>query len=159
MKFLSWNVCGLDSWRKRALIKNLIQQQNPNLVLIQETKKSSITSTLIKYIWSSSHIGWSSLDSVGASGGILILWRDLDFTIRETIQGLYSLSIHIVLADDFDFWLLAIYGPSRHELQDEFGQELHDFVGLARADGSLGVISMSLDGLGRNLLINQSLKA
>ena len=41
-------------------------------------------------------IGWESVESFGASRGILTLWDKSKITMVETIRGRYSLSIKCV---------------------------------------------------------------
>lgn len=73
MKIISSNVHGLNSWKKRALVKRSLQQQNPSIVLLQETKLDDTDSNIIKSIWSSPLIGWTTLDMIDTLGGLLIL--------------------------------------------------------------------------------------
>lgn len=111
-------------------IKKTILKHNPNFVLIQETKRNKIDRHIIKSIWSSSNIGWASLDAAGSAGGILILWSDPDFKIGEIVQGQFSVSLHVTLSDDFSFWLSSIYGPSTWPPRKAFWRELNDLAGL-----------------------------
>ena len=39
MKIISWNVRGLGSSNKRRVIKDFLRLENPDVVMIQETKK------------------------------------------------------------------------------------------------------------------------
>ncbi|KAA0047188.1 hypothetical protein E5676_scaffold1280G00100 [Cucumis melo var. makuwa] len=57
-KILSWNTRGLIDQSKQLAIKQLLENTNPNLVLIQESKRESIELDIIKAIWSSKDIGW-----------------------------------------------------------------------------------------------------
>ena len=57
------------------------------MVLIQESKMEILEVNFIKTIWSSMDIGWESLESYGASGGILTLWDKSKITVVETIRG------------------------------------------------------------------------
>lgn len=50
------------------MVKKLIQNHNRGIVLLQETKLASVDSLLIKSIWSSTFIGWTSLDAIDSSG-------------------------------------------------------------------------------------------
>ena len=38
MKFISWNIRGLNNPHKQDIIKNMIRDNKQNIVLIQETK-------------------------------------------------------------------------------------------------------------------------
>ena len=68
----------------------------------------------IKTIWSSMDIGWESVESFGASGGILTLWDKSKITVvetMETIRGRYSLSIKCVTLCKKCCWVTNVYGP------------------------------------------------
>lgn len=64
MKIQSWNVHHLNSGKKRTIVKRLIQQHNPSIVLLQETKLPDTDSFLVKSIWSFAFIGWAEIDAI-----------------------------------------------------------------------------------------------
>ncbi|XP_022158956.1 uncharacterized protein LOC111025405 [Momordica charantia] len=130
MKFLTWNVRGLDSWKKGALIKQFISRLNPNVVILQETKLSYMDILIVKSLWSAHGINWSALDASGMASGILILWNDPDLKAAEMIEGVFSLTINFCLSDGFLFWVSGIYGPSTTEFHYLFWQELLDLSDL-----------------------------
>jgi len=72
MKILTWNTRGLGDRSKRMVIKRSLKRLNPDLVLIQETKKDSIDINIIKELWSSKDIGWAFVEAIGRSGGIYV---------------------------------------------------------------------------------------
>ena len=39
MKILSWNKRGLGSKKKRRIVRNFLSSQNPDVVMLQETKR------------------------------------------------------------------------------------------------------------------------
>ena len=39
MKIISWNARGLGSRNKRRVVKDFLRSKNPDVVMIQETKK------------------------------------------------------------------------------------------------------------------------
>ena len=39
MKIISWNTMGLGSRKKRRVVKDFLRSENPDVVMIQETKK------------------------------------------------------------------------------------------------------------------------
>lgn len=48
MNILNWNYQGLNSTRKRHILHDLIVDHSVDLVLVQETKKRRVYSTLLK---------------------------------------------------------------------------------------------------------------
>ena len=75
MKINSWNVRGINASDKIKKIKRLVDDMKSDIVLLQETKLSqeSYEKTLFKWSkWSSFHS-----PSIGASGGLAVLWNPL----------------------------------------------------------------------------------
>lgn len=70
MKILSWNVRGLGTYRKRAVIKEFLKVYQPDIVMLQETKSDLCDRSSIKSIWGSHFCKWDILPSCGRSGGI-----------------------------------------------------------------------------------------
>lgn len=138
MKILSWNVRGLGSPSKRALIKDTISYLCPDFVILSETKLASISKRLIKSMWSSIRINWMALESTGSSGGILNMWDDLNFSVSDFVKGQFSLSIKISLADGFSWWLSGIYGPASRKYRGLLWRELYDLYGLCNDCWLLG---------------------
>ena len=84
------------------------------------------------------------------SGGILILWRPPEHTVHEVVHGIYTLSIHIELADGFSFWCSPVYGPYDDCFHLDFWNELHDVAGLGGENWIIGGdFKMLLAGLGK----------
>lgn len=71
---LSWNVRGLGSSNRRVVVKRVIRQSRASLVLIQETKITSLDDDLVRQTTGSRFFNWLGLNAVGSSGGILLLW-------------------------------------------------------------------------------------
>lgn len=65
---LSWNVHGLGSSNRRAVVKRVIRQSRASLVLIHETKISSLNDDLVRQTAGSRFFNWVGLNVVGSSG-------------------------------------------------------------------------------------------
>ena len=79
MKFLSWNMRGLNNPQKQYALKQIISQEKIDCVLIQETKMSSASfDKIASYIWLGA--GYLHRDSDGASGGIATMWNSSSMT-------------------------------------------------------------------------------
>jgi len=66
MKLISWNVQGLNNLAKHRMLKNMIQQERPTLVFLQETKgNSTALEKILNKVWT----GYRSVyvDASGAS--------------------------------------------------------------------------------------------
>ena len=69
---LSWNVRGLNNFRKRQVCKNLFKEWKCDIVCFQETKVASIETTFVRSLWGSPFIDWVALDAVQTSGEVLL---------------------------------------------------------------------------------------
>ena len=74
LKFISWNVRGLNEVDKRLQIRNLLRSWKADIVCLQETKLEWISRGTVRSIWSCSYVDWLYLGSDGAFGGILLMW-------------------------------------------------------------------------------------
>ena len=50
MKIISWNVRGLGSRNKRRMVKDFLRSENPDVVMIQETKKENCDRRSISWV-------------------------------------------------------------------------------------------------------------
>ncbi|XP_058752696.1 uncharacterized protein LOC131625878 [Vicia villosa] len=75
MIILSYNLRGGGIRAKRKRVGFLIQKGDVDLCFIQETKLSGIGMNLVKEMWGGVDVEWSFLDAIGASGGILTVWK------------------------------------------------------------------------------------
>ncbi len=112
-KILSWNVRGLHEGDKRLQIRNLLKDWSADLICFQETKLELVTRRLVRSLWSCHYVDWVFLGSVGASGGILIMW---DKRVMEQVDeaiGHYSLSCKFRnVADRYEWAFTGVYGPN-----------------------------------------------
>lgn len=68
MKMVSWNVREVVSARKRGVIKETLT--NPDIVILQETKKEALNEKIICSVWKVRFRSWVALPSLGESGGV-----------------------------------------------------------------------------------------
>jgi exonuclease III len=71
------------------------------------------------------------LPSIGASGGILVAWRNSVGTTGETRVDEHSISVQFRLQDGQTWWLTCVYGPQGSEEKIHFLQELRDIRSAA----------------------------
>jgi len=73
MKLISWNIRGLNSPRKGKLLKNMLMQEKPNILFLQETKcNSTVLEKVVAKAWPGGMV--IAVDAQGASGGLAVLW-------------------------------------------------------------------------------------
>lgn len=130
MKVLAWNVRGLGSPSKRSIVKEVIYDICPDIVILSETRLSSINQYVVKSLWSSISIAWASLDAIDTAEGIIIMWDALNLHVINAISGYFSVSINIKHDDNYSWWCSGIYGPVNRHKKSAFWQELYDLNGL-----------------------------
>ena len=91
LKILFWNVRGLHERDKRLQIKNLIRMWRADIICIQETKVELITRGFVRSLWGCHYVDWVYLGSLGALGGILVMWdRRVVEKVRRSCGALLS---------------------------------------------------------------------
>ncbi|RVW50855.1 putative mitochondrial protein [Vitis vinifera] len=67
-KILSWNTRGLGSRKKRRTVRRFLSTQNPDVVMLQETKREIWDRRLVSSIWKGKSLDWVALPACGARG-------------------------------------------------------------------------------------------
>ncbi|RVW70180.1 hypothetical protein CK203_057138 [Vitis vinifera] len=155
MKIINWNTRGLGSRNKRRVVKDFLRSENPDVVMIQETKKVKCNKRFVGSVWTVRNKDWATLPACGASSGILIIW-DSKKLRSEVVIGSFSVSIKFDLVGCGPLWISAVYGPNSPSLRKEFWVELLDIFGLSFplwcVGGDFNVIRRSSEKLGGSSL-------
>ncbi|KAK8595376.1 hypothetical protein V6N13_016749 [Hibiscus sabdariffa] len=68
MRIVSWNVRGLGSAAKRRGVRDLLRKQHCDMAILLESKWE------VAKVWPGYMFDFTFAPSVGASGGILVVW-------------------------------------------------------------------------------------
>ena len=128
MKIINWNTRGLGSRNKRRVVKDFLRSENPDVVMIQETKKVKCNKRFVGSVWTVRNKDWVTLPACGASSGILIIW-DSKKLRSEVVIGSFSVSIKFDLVGCGPLWISAVYGPNSPSFRKDFWVELLDIFG------------------------------
>lgn len=79
MRTISLNVRGIGTADKSKWVRQLICNEKPMVIGIQETKMNYLDENLVNSIWGSDNFGYAKVDAIGSSGGILTVWDDTWF--------------------------------------------------------------------------------
>jgi hypothetical protein len=96
MKLISWNVWDINGPTKHKMIHIKILEEKHSVIMIQETKCSNNTlETLMAHLWKGSKV--ASIDAVGASGGLKIIWNPFEVTLNDFLatKNTLSTSFHL----------------------------------------------------------------
>jgi mannosylglycoprotein endo-beta-mannosidase len=74
-KILIWNVHGLNSTTRQDAVRSLVVSTKADIVCIQETKMENISRRVVFSALGSNLNQYVFVPSVGASGGILVVWK------------------------------------------------------------------------------------
>ena len=125
------------------MVKYFLRSENPDVVMIQETKKVECDRRFVGSVWTVINKEWATLSACGASGGILIIWDSKKLRSEEVVIGSFSVSVKFALDGCRSLWLSAVYGPNNPELRKDFWVELSDIFGLSFSCWCVGAILMS----------------
>lgn len=138
MKILTWNVRGLGSPSKRALIKNFISSYCPDFVILTEIKLQNVSKRTIKSIWSLISINWLFLKANGRSGDIILMWDDLRHSVTNYIEKEYSISTNVIMFDGFSWLITNVYGLAKRKDRNKFLTEISNLDNTCSPNWLLG---------------------
>ena len=113
IKFLSWNVRGLNDKIKRTNVKKTILDEAPQIICLQETKWSSVNENYIKQTIGTRLDQNLQILAHGSAGGVLLAWNSVMFTKIGQQIDTYCLSVDLANnLDDSIFRITGTYGPA-----------------------------------------------
>jgi hypothetical protein len=112
-KLLTWNVRGLNEGNKRSRVKNLLRKWKADIVCLRETKLKCISNRIIRSLWGCHYANWCCVPSIGALGGILLMWDKRVVKKVEAYTGEFVAAVFFRNVDDDFVWAFAgDYGPN-----------------------------------------------
>jgi exonuclease III len=124
MKTISWNIRGLNGRSKQWILQDCIKTENPDILLLQETKCAGREA---EGIFRSSWKGGDFLlqDSVGLAGGLAILWNPQKVSMTQPFSTKGTLSAHFRALDSSKEGVITnVYGPQSLQDKEVFLQTL-----------------------------------
>ena len=119
---LCWNVRGINSTKKWLALKDKIAETNCSIICIQETKREHFDHSYLRNFFSKRFNKFVYHPSVGASGGLIIIWNSATVTGNVISYLPYAITMEFTSTSTLiEKWNLTnIYGPCAGELRDEF---------------------------------------
>jgi exonuclease III len=126
-KVLCWIVRGLNAKEKWEAIKDKISESGCDVVCLQETKRQTFDAQFIKKFCPARFDAFEFLPSVGASGGIITIWKSSLFSGSLVFSNAFAVSIEFLSRHDQSAWLLSnVYGPCTSDGKSVFLNWLKD---------------------------------
>lgn len=124
---LFWNVRGLNSSARQDSVRVVVNSSKIDVVCLQETKMVVITRRMVlSMLGADFDNNFCFVPSIGASGGILIAWRNRVGAIGASRLDSHSASVQFCPDNGIAWWLTCVYGPQENQDKIQFLQELRD---------------------------------
>ncbi len=126
MKIISWNIRGLNGTHKQEIMRNLIRDQRPDILMIQETKMKK--DFLGKIMFSNLMSGEAS-DSDGSSRGLLTLFNTKIFRMKYSYNegNILLCKVFHIPSNDSRF-LLNLYAPNNKRERNNYWTRAQSLV-------------------------------
>ncbi|XP_016192860.1 uncharacterized protein LOC107633774 [Arachis ipaensis] len=98
-----------------------------------ETKKELVTKFDVMRIWGRDGASWEFVSSVGASGGLWLIWNESIFKLTNCYKGDRWLCVEgVVMKDNFHCAICLVYGPRVRSEKIVVWKELSYIAGLCQ---------------------------
>jgi exonuclease III len=123
-------VRGLGGLEKRKEVRLLVAEKRPHILCLQETKLTGCDVSVSSSLWGSPDHDYSFRPSVGASGGLLMMWDCSEVEVWSSMSQDHILIIHgRFIRTDEEFYLFNVYAPcdarAKLELWESLTTRLH----------------------------------
>jgi exonuclease III len=116
-----WNVRGLNSECRQHDVRLKIEESDCDIICLQETKCESFDWCLIRKFCPKRFDNFVFSPSIGASGGIIVLWNSSIFTGVLMEVKKYGILVNFTSAHNNVNWsLVSVYGPCQGVERDNF---------------------------------------
>lgn len=127
---------GLNDKKKRGVIKGCICRWKPDVVCLQETKMEEVNQVIINDLWHNRKVKWEFLPTVGAAGGVVIMWVRDKLNCKETEIGRVSLTCLFEQGGGREPWAFSgMYCRGTREEKDWLWSQLHQCKNRWGGDG------------------------
>jgi exonuclease III len=120
-QILCWNIRGLNDSNKWDAVRNKVEESACAVFCLQETKKHAFDSSFIRNFAPRRFDKYDFVPSVGASGGILLVWNSTVFDGTVLDKQRYGITVHFTSTHTSQSWkLTSVYGPCTEPSRTEF---------------------------------------
>lgn len=113
MNCISWNIRGLDCPRKKRFMKNILITDQPDILLIQETRLDMDNLTLLQKSCFKQYNYIVSL-ATGSARGIMTLWKISQYDLTSSITTKHSITTTLkIIGANGSICVTYIYAPHK----------------------------------------------
>ncbi|XP_016161972.1 uncharacterized protein LOC107604792 [Arachis ipaensis] len=115
------------------MVKDLKRKNRLNMLSLVETKRQSVTRFDVSKIWGNDCVGWEYVESTGASGGLLLMWDNGFFDMRNCYKNERWLCVEgVLLQNNFNCAFILVYGAHLRDEKLVVWEELSYIAGLCQ---------------------------
>eukprot|EP00253_Pinus_taeda_P024611 PITA_24611 len=127
MKLLSWNSRGMGHPSKTTALRDLLHNERPEILLIQETKQNQ--NEMQKIIDAQRHFSGVISSYRGASGGIVTMWNSQNWDCNSTIYNQNWIRTNLNSKEEnCDLIIYNVYIPNHYREKEQCWKELKENI-------------------------------
>jgi len=112
-----------------------VGEKSPFILCLQETKLAVCDVSLCNSLWGDTSYAYSYRPSVGASGGMLLLWDSVEVEVWSSVSHDHMLQVHCkFIKSNEEFYLFNIYAPCEGRAKQELWASLSARLQLLRGE-------------------------
>ncbi|GKV38004.1 hypothetical protein SLEP1_g45962 [Rubroshorea leprosula] len=125
--------------RNQREIHELVNKHRPEVLFLQETKVENVDKSYCRRLWDSDDMDWVAKSSLGASGGLIIIWNRAVLKKVSVFEGEGYIGIQGLWgADALPCFLCNVYSPCDLERKRSVWRELEQMFRKNRGCWCLG---------------------
>ncbi|XP_071739026.1 uncharacterized protein [Rutidosis leptorrhynchoides] len=131
MKIISLNVSGLRKVGKVRFnwVRDLIRFHSPDIFAIQESKRVNINDFIIENLWGNQNYEYVFKLAVGFSGGLILVWNLLKFSMSQVVEKEFFLAITGKWAGkDYESIVVNVSGPNNDSRKHKFWESFENIM-------------------------------
>lgn len=132
---LCWNIRGINSPHKWRSLREKIEESMCAVICIQETKREIFDHSYLKNFCPKRYDKFACSSSIGACGGILVIWNSSVFSGQLVHQLPFALTLEFTSTHSLEKWsMTTVYGPCDGQPRDDFVNWLYNLQILSNAN-------------------------
>lgn len=123
MNLISWNIRGLNGPKKGRLLKNMLIEEKPAILFLQETKcNQAVLEKVVGKAWPGGRV--TVVDSQDASGGLAILWDARKIHLGNIHANKNFIQIFHIIGTNISGHIKNVYFPQETQQKLEILETL-----------------------------------